>query len=391
MAGAYNKVIYICYLPLSDKIYNDFFIDFLLDRKVCLEYWDVSRIYFKDMRFGAEQLRTGNYIRSFNSMDELGVALNKEDVLHCVFIPIITFEGRVLNLFKLLSKHKCNTAFFARGGLPVGGKTSNFINKILGKESIFLSSKKLVSTLTNSFAKLYKALKIVSSYGTVFCSGQIAIDTYSKESKVVKINYFDYDTYLLQKHITDRLVEDGPYCVFLDDHLVDDFDYQIIGIKGLTAETYYKELNNFFDLVEEKHKLKVVIAAHPKSNYIKNEFRNRIVIKNKTNELVKDCDFVMAHYSSSVSYAVCHKKPVLFMSTEEMTERPYYVFIRGLSEALGSKILNISNISDDQNIVVTNIDENKYDKYKYDFLTSKESETMLSREIFLEYLCGRQH
>ena len=45
-------------------------------------------------------------------------------------------------------------------------------------------------------------------------------------------------------------------------------------------------MRRYFDYLEEKYGMPVVIAAHPKSDYSGGEFGNRSIIKYKTDDLV---------------------------------------------------------------------------------------------------------
>jgi hypothetical protein len=41
-----NKVIYVGYTPLTEKIIDDFYIDNLSAKGIEVEYWDLSTIFF---------------------------------------------------------------------------------------------------------------------------------------------------------------------------------------------------------------------------------------------------------------------------------------------------------------------------------------------------------
>ena len=52
--------------------------------------------------------------------------------------------------------------------------------------------------------------------------------------------------------------------------------------------------------------MKVVIAAHPKVEYKSNKF-NRKIYFNKTLQLIKNSNLVLAHMSTAINYAVIYK------------------------------------------------------------------------------------
>ena len=262
--------------------------------------------------------------------------------------------------------------FFARGFLPTGSNNYG-LSELIGKIKKIFISKKIISAILNKKANLYRKLKIIKPYNFVFCTGQEAKNTYSDVSKIVNVNYFDYDAYFIKKKETNMSVIDSKYCVFLDDNLIQSIDFKILEIKTITPKSYYESLNRFFSLIEKKFNLKVLIAAHPKSNYKNSEFIERQCYKNMTNELVKNCEFVLTHYSSAISFAVCYKKTIFFIYNDEMKKLNYiYSNINNISKYLDSKMYNIDDINAVNELFIDGVNEEKYSMYKYEYLTSKD-------------------
>ena len=134
---------------------------------------------------------------------------------------------------------------------------------------------------------------------------------------------------------------------------------------------------------------KVVVAAHPKSDYSDNPFENRKIFKYKTIELVKNCKFVIAQSSTSISFAVLYNKPLLFIYDNQLKEvhkTNLYPSLCSYAECLGCTPLNISDLDQAFEIKLPEINKKKYTKYKYDFLTNKSTENILSKEIILEQI-----
>ena len=85
-----------------------------------------------------------------------------------------------------------------------------------------------------------------------------------------------------------------------------------------TEKKYFPALNKFFDDFEKSTNTKVVIAAHPKSDYEnRNCWGSRKFIKYDSLDLVKNSKFVLAHQSTSLSYAVLLKKKIIFLTSNE--------------------------------------------------------------------------
>ncbi|MDA2929389.1 hypothetical protein MYX84_05480 [Acidobacteria bacterium AH-259-O06] len=116
----------------------------------------------------------------------------------------------------------------------------------------------------------------------------------------------------------------------------------------MDEKKYLDEMSNLFDLIEIKTGLKVVIAAHPYSNYEKCSFAfgGREIIKGKTVELVAASSMVIMHTTTAVSYAVLFEKPIMVVKTAEMMKKGfshYSDYVDTMAAALGLKAINISD------------------------------------------------
>ena len=83
-----------------------------------------------------------------------------------------------------------------------------------------------------------------------------------------------------------------------------------------TIEEYYPSHCRFFDYVEQELKLKVVIAAHPKTNHIEypEYFGKRHVIRNQLIPLIKKSRLVMSHDSTALVLVAVERKPTLILT-----------------------------------------------------------------------------
>ena len=69
MAGLCKNIIFICYLPLTRKIVEDFYIDLLSQGNFSVEYWDIGNIYFNHLKIKAEDVALENkYVNKVNSI-----------------------------------------------------------------------------------------------------------------------------------------------------------------------------------------------------------------------------------------------------------------------------------------------------------------------------------
>jgi hypothetical protein len=387
-----KRVIYILYIPLTQKLETDLYINYLIDNKIDIEYWDVSEIFFA--KFTLTDSVKRNFIKKINSYESIKEQLSEIDIVHTLFIPQITFDYRVIKLYKILTKFKCRLLFFARGAIPTfSNKKDQFLNN-LKKIYKVLNLKNIYNALMDRIIYLYKYFGFIKTYDVVFSAGKSGIQTIGiggdidiKKAEIVKINYFDYDNYYLLKDNPIKFLN-YKYCVFLDDNIVYNPDLKILIKDTINPDIYYKLLNDFFDIVEQRYKLRVVIAAHPFSDYTAEQFGKRKFYKYKTNELVKDCDFTLTHYSTSIAYAVLYNKPINLIYINEMKILFYYRIIEHFFGELNCGMTNINLvINDNEKLTLMNkIDRIKYEIYRYKYLTHPESEKKHTRDIVLNHI-----
>lgn len=350
---------------------------------------NILRIYFWETLYFPEIINSDVIVYKLSSFKELKNKILSIDNSVTLFVTNITYEFSVWRLFYILKKFNCQLAFFARGMYPVPEKntSSKFFQVILS-----LSFKRINNAFKNRIALFLKKNKIVKTLDIVFKAGSKGAITIGvgyqydmKESKVVEVNYFDYDKYLKVTRGNTFLKDD--YCVFLDVYLPYHPDVGMLGIETVNAENYYRNLNRYFDFIEKTYSLHVVICAHPKAigYQSENPFNGKKIVFNETCEFVKEAKFAITNYSSSISFPILFKKPILFISSKEEKEKMFDLHETTLF--LGSFLnCNVSQFDDidDLSIVDFLIDDKSYEDYKYNFLTSKESENRFSSEIFIE-------
>ena len=375
------KIIYLCCLPLIEKREKDFFINEAADAGFSVEYWDLTKIYSPDIAFVGEVER--RYVRKIENHCELEKMLSAQDIKRCFFVIIITFNGKVFKLHRLLTKNNCYLIFFARAALPLDYANESLFKRLSWDFSRYLNIDKIRMTCLTPIAKLYKRIGLIKDYDLVFAAGAAEASQYNGRSLVVALNHFDYDSYLGVKNTAARIIK-HKYCVFLDDNLVYDTDFKSTNTRTIEPAAYFKSLCSFFTRLEKKHHLKVVIAAHPKAKYQGPEFGDREIIKGKTNELVKDCNFAIAHYSTSISFSVLYEKPLLFIYTNQMKEMHYFQAIKHFASVLDATILNIDTISGNDELQISSPNRLRYEDYKYKYLKSKSTEDKLSAGVFIQ-------
>lgn len=378
-----KKIILIGYQPLTEKIKVDFYFEELKQKGLEVVYWDLSPIFFPDL---LKDVLFDDVIQKIYNYSDLEHNLAIQNVEECLCVLHITYEYRVIKLFRLLTKYNTSISFFARGALPVCINKDSIWHK-LGK---VLHPTLLSRFVKNKYAAFLKKTGKIKCYDFVFSAGELGYLTlgcgseYDKKySKIIPINSSDYDTFINTSNLGNLI--SNKYCLFLDEYLPLHPDFQLLGITTMNPLLYYRGINDFFDCIEKKYNIEVVIAAHPKAEKYKKEnwFNGRKVFFDETARLTKFCEFTIAHISTSQSFAVLNNKPIISITSTIMKQiMPQYDrFINHFSTTLGTSLVN----TDDyllNDISVVSLDKEKYDQYKYQYLTSKISERANSFEFF---------
>jgi hypothetical protein len=175
-------------------------------------------------------------------------------------------------------------------------------------------------------------------------------------------------------------------CVFLDDAMTHHPDFETLRIPSLPEAAYFRTMNRFFDALEERTGLRLVIAAHPRSRYEERPqaFGDRPIVHGKTLELVAGAALVVVHCSTSVNFAVICNRPVVVVKTAEMSNHIIGSFVDAVAASLGTRAYDI-----DQPGVLDAIpypwaiNSVAYDHYRYSYIMSRDVDDVSIWELMI--------
>ncbi len=379
------KVVYVSFIRLTDKVARDWYIDLLLNEGVAVEFWDVVALVREEHT--ERGTRDAEYVHVVRRYSDLEARLLEPANRNARFVMLVSYAGRFTRLFCLFSRYDCRLYFIAWGAMPhAAPSNSRILASVLKKP---LQSARLIYYQTKAAA--FRRLGLVKPFDVVFAAGKVLVDSTRYAVRVVPINLCDYDHYVRSRGRADRLVI-GSYAVFLNVNLPYQSDLAIMGYPMIDAGRYYSSLNQFFRMLESRHQLRVVIAAHPKADYSDRTFEGRETYRLTTAELVKHAEFVITHSSTALSYAVLNCKPAVFIYTDDMKRAYSDSVIRSMQECaryLGNRIHNIDDATEVGHINVHAVDASRYVRYKYDFLTTPQTENLSTGDIFLRELSAQ--
>ena len=385
-----KQIIYLINSPLSERDFNRFGI-----KNWGVNGWKVnvfdatSFLHPKLWRYVVGDKLSVNFegLKIFTNIKSLLSALN--NLQHkVVFIDMLGFSVAEMRIRKIAHNHGLLVRMLL-GSIPEPKNKINILNIFGLFKSPILFIKKLFFFIKNK-AKQIRAKRYSPDYlvvgGTKSMSG-----INDKKISIIKAHNFDYDTIIQENYIKSNkknnslvfIDEDGPY------H--SDFIYS--GIKPfVTLDKYYPVIDFGLSEMGKSLKLNIKIAAHPRSNYGAKQTKYKYpILEKKTFELIKDADVVVAHMSTALQWAVIMKKPIIFVTTDEIQNefyaRSYAKYIDCFATTLGKKVVNLSDLSSINNWSdYLNVDEEKYEKYIETYIKTKGSQQKLVWDIVIEHI-----
>ena len=387
----YSKVVYVRYVPLTRAIYTDLYFEELVRHNIEVAYLDLTALFFKDKAVAEEFSFPGTV--KIDSYKQLENYFRGQQNGSTLYISIMTFEWRVFKVFRLFTKYQLNTGVFARGVFPSSAVKDNKAKIARLIKAINFERIKLL--FANKATVLAKKYGYIKPYDYIFKAGQygyfglgMGSETDYAKAEIIEVNTVDYDKYIIHKDQPGACKEN--YIVFLDQYLPYHPDTIYLKIKTVAPEPYYKEINNFFDRLEKATGMKVVIAAHPKADRYRdiNPFNGRDIYFNQSNDLVKGASLVLTHMSTAICFPVCYDKRIVLLMSQYLNEVfPQYIpMIESIVNACGATLIMMDE-KEEINIP-KKIDPLLYNDFKYKYLTSTESENIMSKDIFLKFLKG---
>ena len=371
-----RNVVIIHHEPLTKKIQRNFFIDELISKGVKVYFFDIHRILFGRIRLADEIMPDYNFsIQSMKQALEL-IKLHRD----AFFIVEFNFTVKSIRILYYLKKYDCLVSTFGIHtsiNLSLKEKILNFHN--YGTNKIIPFTRGLFNSISVRIFKLFFSIKKID---IAFYCGASSLKMFMNVPIKIPVNSFDFEDFRDSKNqITANELPNKKYVVFLDQNLPFHPDIAIWGKQNINPDKYFRCLNNLFDKIEESLSLTVVIALHPKSEYQSSIFENRATYKYITAELVKNSEFVIAHYSLAISLAILNNKPIVFTYISDFYRigTAMLVLIKKFSAMLDCSLLKID---DDYSFdTIPGYSKEGYLNYKYSFLTSKSCEDKLNADI----------
>ncbi len=335
--------------PFSKRDYDRFGVDLLQNRGFKITFLDLT---------GLINPRYSNEKKIENNMDFKNVIKIKayRDVFkffkenpHVFGISLFQYSINNFEFFRIMKKFNIKYAGYLANYIPLLAPVPLVKKSLVSRlKDIWQSGIKNILRKINFrfFGFIYPPIFILlgGRKSKISYSGRIEF------TRPVFIHTLDYDLYLKHKLSNPPKIIEGNYAVFLDEYFPLHPDFSLKGYLNNPYENYleyYEEINSMFDVLEKKSGISIVIAAHPRSNYEKmaNLFNGRTIKKDKTIDLVADADYVLAHSSTAVNFAVLFMKPLIFLMPNKVRGGIFEKFILNLSAEFEKPAFDINNLS----------------------------------------------
>lgn len=339
MSGARN-VIFLFSWPLSLRDSERFGLDELRSKGLRVRAFSLCRLLNADAaeRFPVKDRLQGDFIEEFSSwraFDEAVAAAARDSIFVDYVLALAYLDFKHSRTFRILAKHRARY-YVVDAEIPsplptIAGRIKKaFEIAALGR---FASTRALAQLrrITGWWALPRRIFGVPTGRAGAFVRRyDLTPDT------IVPSHALDFDAYLRYVRSSADRSSNGT-CVFLDEAATHHPDVALVGGQNLEPASYFATMNALFDEVERQTKLRVVIAAHPRSRYedFPGGFGGREVIKGATPRLIDQSSLVVTHASTAVSFAVLFRKPVILAKTAGMKGVRYGDLVESMAAALG--------------------------------------------------------
>jgi hypothetical protein len=371
-------------------------------------FFITSNFYLRDYkRFGFELLRKRGYnpkvcdVSFLNNSDLFKGYRSNDFIKFNNFKQLVNFLGSLNNtdivltiigpnektdfIFKYLNKNNINWGYMFLGGHP-----SNF-NLVERLENSFSNLKRKIKTNPLSLLSIiYNKINrnnYLNNYipKFVLVAGENIKKNFpfpiNDKTNIISIHSFDYDSFLEYKKIKFNHNISCPFVLFMDQNIPYHSDYKRHDLEPFSkAPIYFEELNTFFDFYEKNNNpIKVVILAHPKSDYKNNNpYNGRKIIYGDSPIYIRESELIFAHTSTVISFAMLFLKPILFINSNNYSTR-FKNEIKMFSRYISAQSINISK---KYSFMKPKIKKESYKKYIHQYIKEKNTDDKFIWEKF---------
>ncbi len=388
-----KKIVFLIRTPLMKRDYERFGCDLLCKRGFRVEVLDVTEMTNPDYLQAVDEKELSNVpiVTKISNNSEISeyLKLNAKDSFFIVFTDVDFCTANIFRLFKVFGIRyaRCNVNSIPMDLSLIRGnnlfdRISKITKKIIKRQINYKESFFAFCLRFNFFKSFFLAPTCVLVGGKKHSEVKLQKEGITKE---VYIHTMDYDVYLKQDN---KNVQNG-HAVFLDEYAPYHPDYKINkSFKAPNASDYYTSMCNFFDNFEKIHNMKVIIAAHPRSDYSdkKYVYGGREILKGQTIDLIANSKIVLIHSSTAINFAVLFQKPMIFLTTNGLEQTSQKPIIRSFAKQFEQQVINVNEV---KKIYFTDADHlnlTAYENYKNNYIKVNGTPEKLFWDVVADYI-----
>lgn len=340
------------------------------------EVWDLSHFYDKKGTF--VNIEEALSVENISEFEQRIQELATKDRVVVVTNMVLSAYSKV---YYILKKY---------GVVVIDVQKNNFMSFLERKTAfnfkIKLPVKERVKRILNNYRVVRYLDKLQKYHGIKFDYFLSAFNFSPEEVKeFVKTHNVKYDEYL--KYKDSDSPETGEYILFIDSATC----YHPVDYKGedpnFDVQHHLAQLNQYFDFLERKYSVPVIISLHPCSfgHLTESTFNGRKLTYSETAYYIQHAKFVVSFFSTSLINVVLAHKPSLILTSDEVEKSR-----RGKQEECAfafAKLCDFTIDSMDEPVFPDPIvNSEKYDKFINSYLVNEEKSNSSNAEMIIELL-----
>jgi hypothetical protein len=317
-----RKIIYLIEQPLDERNFDRFGIQTWLDRGWSVEVWDLTPLSHPNVwRAFIESQRKLKHFEGYfpidtkRSLSARYAALGPTEY----FIDLTGDNYRSFMVKRFLVRRGAVRVICAPGSIPA--PQSRERNRLVAaiRKAVTRGPMRSIKALCAMIARKL-ALPLIKP-GLAIASGEISSRSVTGSCEILRAHSFDYDIYLELAKVSSP--PEQEYAVFIDQDLCfhSDFIYEKLPFV-VTPEKYFPAICNALNRISRSLQVGIQIAAHPRSSYERRGldcYPGFPIVRGRTAELIARSALVICHDSTAIHFAVLFGKPMIFVTTDELT------------------------------------------------------------------------
>ena len=392
----YTKIIFVVETKFQERDYRRYGIGILESNGFDVQVWECSALlhaaysksYVPPDPHESERLIK---VTSYRQLETLAAQLDAQAVI----IEPRCRGKRFHRILRILMRAKAKYGQIDFGLQPGHNRLfeKSFFGRLVSRVVTVLT--KPETLMDRIYMKIPDRLKGLRPFDFLILGGGKAIAKRNYEidpakTKWVWTHTLDYDLYLEMKSEQDSEESTGDYIVYLDSYLPFHPTWQIMGKPApVSPDRFYGQLRILFEYLEEQLGLPVIIAAHPRSKYHEmkeDHFGGRTLKFGETARLVKGARLSIGHFSTSNSYNVLYRKPVICVTTDELEASQFSGYVESMANMLGGQALNIDHNTQPDLKRYLNIPKENYRAFHDQFIKKRGTPDVSCWQIVSDFI-----